>query len=113
MSTTFINKNNVNQNIYTFDGFWRHPDNDGDVIIHYYVSSPLGVETMNDEYQDDKARMTIIVGGDFPMAIGDIIVLDSGDEMSIVKFTKNQVPVNRHFRDILKPQYRDMTLTLE
>ena len=113
MATTFINKNVVNQNIYTFDGFWRNPDNDEDVAIHYFISEDFNVEAVNDSFQAEKGAMTIIVGGDYPFMIGDIIILDDKNELRIMKITPRKTVVNRHFRDLLKPQVKDIILKLE
>lgn len=113
MSTSFINKTPVNQLIYTYDGFWTNPDGDKKEVIHYYISEHLSVKMMNDDYQHDKGTVTIIVGGDYPMMLGDTITLDNGNEFVIVEMTRNQMPVNRMMRDLLKPQIRDITLKLE
>lgn len=113
MSTTFVNKNVVNQNIYTFDGFWHNPDNDADVPIHYYISEDMGVEKVNDQFQAEKMGMTIVVGGDYPFMIGDTITLDDKNELQITKIIPRKSVVNRQFRDLVKPQVKDIILKLE
>ena len=104
----------IDKKLYCFKGHWTDPDDDTETDIFYYVMTPRTlVAKFNSGVESISSSMTIAVAGKHNFAINDLVILDTGETLSITKITVRHEQRNMAIRDLLKPRVQDIILELE
>ena len=101
--------------IFDKKGKWKSPNNDIAENIFYYVKEPLTLTSTYDNGREElKETMTIVVFGSKPFAQYDLITLENGKQYTVSQpITYNEAERNIFVKDMLKPRYISVEVTLE